>query len=182
MNSEGIIKALRERQGISDAKFLSLVNQISAHSFASLDDVLLYVVREFRLKVELPAISSYEAAEIGRNLLDQAYPQGADAAHLDFTLSQSGYFGKLLFELLLEEYTHRQLHVYLTQTLSRLSWSEQHELVKEIQRAHYNRLSEALAQAPAHLFVDHLPDLLLQISQTEHLIAQKLPSVLSQNS
>lgn len=119
---------------------------------------------------------------MGSRLLDETYPQGIDAAYLDFTPEDSAYFGRLVLEQLHAEQVDSELQAELTLILSKLSWQEQLALVESIRKDKHTLLFEKFNQAPAHLFVENLPELLIQLFEADLLMKRKLPSVLSQTS
>lgn len=182
MNFEDIITRLHHINGSSCVRLKPLTEQLEKRLFARLDSLLIFVVREFHLLTMRPSISSYEALEMSSRLLDETYPQGIDAAYLDFTPEDSVYFGRLVLEQLRAEQVKSELQAELTLILSTLSWQEHLALVESIRKEKHQLFSEKFSQAPAYLFVENLPKLLIQLFETDLLMKRKLPSVLSQTS
>lgn len=182
MNFEDIIDTLLQVEELPQLKMQALLSQIRTQHFTRLDSLLMYLVTQLRAVSGEPPISPAEALELGRRLLDNSYPQGADAAHLDFVPEQAVHFTQLVLEQACKEYTRRQLNTKLTLILSTLSWSERQHMLADISQKKKHLFSEEFTQASAYLFVDHLPELLLQLVDAEHLIQEKLPTIVSQSS
>lgn len=182
MNFEDIITRLHHINSSSCVRLKPLTEQLEKRPFARLDSLLIFVMGEVSSLIRRPSISSYEALALGSRLLNHTYPEGIDAAYLDFTPEDSAYFGRLVLEQFHAEQVKSALQAELTLILSTLSWQEQLALVESIRKKKHPLLFEKFNQAPAHLFVENLPELLIQLFETDLLMKRKLPSVLSQSS
>lgn len=179
MNFEDIIEKLGGMQDSNSVTFGRLLRRLEEQEFRRLDSLLIFVVREFRVVANQRPVGQYEALAIGNHSLDAAYPQGVDAAYLDFSPDISDYFAELVLEQMRITHAEFTIRANLTIILSECSWQQRLKLVEQAQER--NPGHDDFARSPSYLFVDHLPDLLLDYLQVEKMVRDRLPSILSQN-
>lgn len=179
MNFEDIIEKLGGMKDSNSVNFGRLLRRLEEKEFLRLDSLLIFVVREYRVFANQRPVGQHEALAIGNDSLDAAYPQGVDAAYLDFSPELSDYFAELVLEQMRMTHAEFTIRANLTIMLFECSWQQRLKLVKQAQER--NSGHDDFAKSQSYLFVDHLPDILLDYLQVDKMVRDRLPSVLSQN-
>ena len=182
MNSDRILDLLRTPDVGTEQTRQKLLQMVHGRTFSRLDQLLVLIVGNFRSLEGLPDVCDYEALKIGSDALDAIYPDGSEAAFLDYTPELSPQFVGMVAEQMTLERLRQIQSVKLTRILSARTWTQRLQLVEEIRKKYHHLLSDAFLRTPAYVFVDDLSQLFEQILDTDRLLSAKLPTVWSQGS